>query len=116
MAPGRAKRARPVENTAAPSALWLLLMSKYALGKLTALDVQQIADAAHKSGACAADLVTLAGLGARGNSPQNAQRDLERAFFKNPATPTPTLVPTTLRATPVFAGGLSYPQALGPKF
>ena len=71
------------------SPLAILLLHKFAWGKLSASECQAFALAACKSGASGDDLEKLAELGARGESPQNCHRDLVRAFFKEMCAPTP---------------------------
>ena len=71
------------------SPLAILLLHKFAWGKLSASECQAFALAACKSGASGVDLETLAALGARGESPQNCHRDLVKTFFKEMCAPTP---------------------------
>ena len=80
------------------SPLWLLLVQKFALGKLSASEVQQLADAAVKSGSTASNLESLAALGAHGNSKQNCHRDLVKKYFTNLATPAARPTPCTLQS------------------
>lgn len=75
-----------------PSPLWLSLMKKFAVGKLSACDVQEVAECALNSGCDAPDIHTLAGLGASGNTAGNIHRDLMRKFFKNLQSPQPFTV------------------------
>lgn len=89
------KRKRKLEEED-HSPLWLLLMQKFALGKLSAGEVQALASAACLSGSNATDLRQLASLGGHGNSPQNCHRDLTRLHFANLASPVPTKVTTQL--------------------
>ena len=69
------------------SALWNILMSRYAWGHMSASEVQQIALGAVQSGADRPDLHELAALGAYGNQLGNAQRDLARNVFSDVLTP-----------------------------
>ena len=78
------------------SPLWLLLLQKFALGKLSATEVQALASAACLSGCTARDLHGLAALGGHGNSPQNCHRDLTRLHFGALASPEPSKVTTLL--------------------
>lgn len=69
------------------SPLGLLLLQKFALGGLSAIEVQKLAEAATASGAKAWDLGKLSQLGGCGSSPQNCYRDLCRTFFKGLVSP-----------------------------
>ena len=60
-----------------PCALWLLLQ-KFAIGKLSACEVQELAMAATKSGAKCGFLVRLQAIGSMGQVPGNCHRDLIR--------------------------------------
>lgn len=72
-----------------PCALWVLLMRKFALGKLSAIEVQEVAMAAVKSGLESPEMKELQALGALGHQPGNAHRDLMRKYFSNLASPQP---------------------------
>ena len=61
-----------------PCALWLLLLQKFAIGKLSACEVQELAMAANKSGATCGFLVKLGSIGSMGQVPGNCHRDLCR--------------------------------------
>ena len=61
-----------------PCALWLLLLKKFAIGKLSATEVQEIALAATKSGAKCGFLVQLQAIGSMGQAPGNCHRGLIR--------------------------------------
>ena len=61
-----------------PCALWLLLLRKFAIGKLSACEVQELAMAANKSGATCGFLVKLGSIGSMGQVPGNCHRDLCR--------------------------------------
>ena len=76
--------------------LAILLLHKFCWGKLSACDVQMLAEAAQKSGAKGQDLACLARLGANGLSKNNCHRDLVRNFFKDKASPKPSQVETLL--------------------
>lgn len=76
------------------SPLWLLLLQKFALGNLSAAEVETLANAACLSGCSASDLQGLAGLGGHGNSLQN--RDFAKLLFANLASPQPSKVTTQL--------------------
>ena len=78
-----------------PSALYLLLMRDFALGKASAAQVQKTADAAVKSGADKEDLLILQALGVNGFSGQNCHRDMMRLpIFQQMKTPQLTYVTT----------------------
>ena len=74
---------------AEPCALWVLLLRKFALGRLSAAEVQSIASAAVKSGAASTEMRELQSLGAMGNQPGNAHRDMIRKYFAALASPEP---------------------------
>eukprot|EP00435_Cladocopium_sp_Y103_P048589 s145_g14.t1 len=92
----RREGAVDVRESGEHSPLWLLLIQKFSLGKLTALAVQQFADAAVKSGSTAADLHTLQALGSHASSKQNCRRDLMRKYFKDLTAPVPKQVQSEL--------------------
>ena len=77
--------------------LAILLVHKFAWGKLSAAEVQVFADSAIKSGAVGSDLLTLQKLGGFGSSTNNCHRDLVMAFFKNMATPSPMQIETMMK-------------------
>lgn len=79
----------PEDEMQLQSPLAILLLHKFAWGRLAASEVQQYADTAVKSGATGADLLTLQKLGGHGSSKNNCHRDLVRAFFKNMVAPQP---------------------------
>jgi hypothetical protein len=64
-----------------PCALWVLLLRKFSIGKLPALEVQEVASAAVKSGADNAEMRALQGLGGMGHARGNVHRDLVRKYF-----------------------------------
>ena len=72
-----------------PCALWCLLMKKFAIGKLSAVEVQQLAAAAVKSGATSAEMRELQSLGSMGTCPGNCFRDMQRKYFRDLAAPAP---------------------------
>ena len=72
-----------------PCALWCLLMKKFAIGKLSAVEVQQLAAAAVKSGATSAEMRELQSLGSMGTCPGNCFRDMQRKYFRGLAAPEP---------------------------
>ena len=78
------------------SPLWLLLMQKFALGKLSAKEVQELADAALKSEG-AADLLPLQAFGGHGRSPQNIHRDLMTKYFSRLMAPQQEVVKAELQ-------------------
>ena len=90
------------EPEEAHSPLCTLLLHKFALEKVSAVEVQQYADAAVKSGASHSDLISLQRLGGHGRSPQNTHRDLCRLHFKSLRTPVPHMVTTSVRIRGTF--------------
>ena len=72
-----------------PCALWCLLMKKFAIGELSAVEVQQLAAAAVKSGATSAEMRELQSLGSMGTCPGNCFRDMQRTYFRDLAAPAP---------------------------
>ena len=90
------------EPEEALSPLCTLLLRKFALRKVSAVEVQQYADAAVKSSASHSDLIGLQSLGGHGRSPQNTHRDLCRLHFKSLLTPVPHMVTTSGRARGTF--------------
>ena len=67
---------RKLAGSHEPSPLYLLLLQDFALGKVSATQVQRIADAAVRSGANSEDLLLLQGLGSNGFAAQNSHRDM----------------------------------------
>ena len=78
-----------------PSTLFLLLMKKFALGKISARDVQEVAACAIKS-QDSPDVVQLASIGGYGSNPQNCHRDLMTYLGHKLATPEKYFVQTTI--------------------
>ena len=76
----------PEDEMQLQSPLAILLLHKFAWGRLAASEVQQFADTAVKSGATGDDLLTLQRLGGHGSSKNNCHRDLVRAFQKYAGT------------------------------
>ena len=74
---------------AEPCALWVLLLRKFALGKLSAIEVQELAAAAVKSGLDRKEIRELQSLGAMGHQPGNAHGDMLRKHFSVLASPEP---------------------------
>jgi hypothetical protein len=72
-----------------PCALWVLLLRTFGLGKLSAVEVQDMASAAVKSGLDRPEIKELQGLGAMGHQPGNAHRDMMRKYFSTLASPQP---------------------------
>ena len=70
-----------------PCALGLLLLRKFAVGKLSAIEVQEIAQAAWQSGLESPDIQELRGLGAMGHQAGNCHRDLLRKFCRGLTSP-----------------------------
>ena len=93
---GSSSPSASVPPSAGHSALWVLLMKKFADGLMSATEVQQIAMAAVQSGANTSDLQQLASLAASGNSQGNSQRDLMRMLFHNVMAPEPYEITTPL--------------------
>ena len=62
---------------------------KFALGKISAIEVQEVASAAVKSGAATAEMVELQKLGAFGQTKGNCHRDLMRKYFGKLEAPDP---------------------------
>ena len=77
---------------AEPCSLWVLLLRKFALGRLSAIEVQEMAAAAVKSGLDKKEIRELQSLGAMGHQPGNAHRDMVRRYFSVLASPEPTRV------------------------
>ena len=85
---GKARAEPGVEEQHSP--LFLTLVKKFAVGKISAPEVQEIADAAVKSGSTSADLTKLQLLGSHGSSNKNIHRDLMRSLTRD-GTKAPTL-------------------------
>ena len=64
-------------------------MRKFAIGKMSAVEIQQMASAAVKSGANTEEMVQLQKLGGFGQVPGNCHRDLQRKYFKSMDAPEP---------------------------
>ena len=74
---------------AEPCALFVLLLRKFAIGKLSATEVQEFAAAAIKSGLGSPGMQDLQNLGAMGHQAGNAHRDLVRKYFPGLVSPEP---------------------------
>ena len=72
-----------------PCPLWSLLLRKFALGKMSAIEVQEVASAAVKSGAATPEMIELQKLGTFGLTKGNCNRDLMRKYFGKMAAPDP---------------------------
>jgi len=72
-----------------PCPLWCVLLKKFAMGKMSAVEVQEMAAAAVKSGANSAEMLELEALGSYGSKPGNCNRDMLRKCFRNLAGPVP---------------------------
>ena len=72
-----------------PCPLWVLLLKKFSIGKLSAIEVQELASAAVKSGLESQCVGKLPELGACGHSPGNCHRDLVRKYFRFLEAPDP---------------------------
>ncbi|CAL1136396.1 unnamed protein product [Cladocopium goreaui] len=64
-------------------------VKKFSIGKLSALEVQEVASAAVKSGADNAEMRALQGLGGMGHARGNVHRDLVRKYFSLLLSPEP---------------------------
>ena len=73
----------PEDEMQLQSPLAILLLHKFAWGRLAASEVQQFADTAVKSGATGDDLLTLQRLGGHGSSKNNCHRDLVRGWHQS---------------------------------
>ena len=76
------------------SPLAVALLRMWCLGDLSAKIVQELSQAAVKSGCTQADLVGLASLGGHGVNPNHTHQQLVSRVFKNMAAPEPTVVET----------------------
>lgn len=76
------------------SPLAVALLRMWCLGDLSAKIVQELSQAAVKSGCTQADLVGLASLGGHGVNPNHTHQQLVFRVFKNMAAPEPTVVET----------------------
>ena len=72
-----------------PCPLWCVLLKKFAMGKMSAVEVQEMAAAAVKPGANSAEMLELEALGSYGSKPGNCNRDMLRKCFRNLAGPVP---------------------------
>ena len=90
-----------LESVELKTPLAVLLLNKFAWGRLSATEVQEYADTALKSGAQGFDLECLAKIGAYGQSKNNCARDLEREFFKDLVTPARVEVECNLKVKTV---------------
>ena len=73
------------------SPFWLLLIQKFAIGRLTAVEVQELADCAIKS------QNALGLLALHGSGPQNTHRDVMKKYFSQVKAPSQRLVPTEMK-------------------
>ena len=69
-----------------PCALWCLLMKKFAIGKLSAVEVQQLAAAAVKSGATSAEMRELQSLGSHGHLSRELVQGYAAKIFSGPGS------------------------------
>ena len=67
-----------------PCPLWCVLLKKFAMGKMSAVEVQEMAAAAVKSGANSAEMLELEALGSYGSKPGNCNRDMLRKCSSKP--------------------------------
>ena len=74
---------------AEPCALFVLLLRKFAIGKLSATEVQEFAAAAVKSGLGDSAIKGLQTIGSMGHQTGNAHRDLLRKHFNDLVAPEP---------------------------
>ena len=70
-----------------PCPLGLVLMRKFAVGKLSATEVQEFAQAAYQSGLDSPDIQVMRSLGSMGRQTGNCHRDLMRKFFQDLKSP-----------------------------
>ena len=80
-----------------PCPLWSLLLRKFALGKMSAIEVQEVASAAVKSGAATPEMVELQKLGTFGLTKGNCHRNLMRKYFGAMSAPDPYKQPCKLQ-------------------
>ena len=73
-----------------PCPLWTLLLRKYALGKLSAVEVQEFASAAWMHLKCKLSR------GSMGAIPGNIHRDLQRKYFHKLVAPAPWKITTNM--------------------
>lgn len=71
------------------SALGLSLLTKWSWGVLSATAVQELADAAVRSGCHASDVIHIASCGAHGSMPSNINRDIMRIYCRELSSPDP---------------------------
>jgi len=64
-----------------------VLLRKFAVGKLSATEVQEIAQAACQSGLKSPDIQVMRGLGSMERQAGNCHRDLMRKFFRELKSP-----------------------------
>ena len=89
---GRKRKASPPKKDVdLKSPLAVLLLKRWSVGDIPAVLIQEIADAAVKSGCKEPYVLVLQSLGSNGQQPGNIHRDLKIKFFKNMVAPEPTL-------------------------
>ena len=95
---GRKRKASPPrKDVDLKSPLAVLLLKRWSVGDIPAVLIQEIADAAVKSGCKEPDVLVLQSLGSNGQQPGNIHRDLKIKFFKNMVAPEPHFVQTTIK-------------------
>ena len=95
---GRKRKASPPKKDVdLKSPLAVLLLKRWSVGDIPAVLIQEIADAAVKSGCKEPDVLVLQSLGSNGQQPGNIHRDLKIKFFKNMVAPEPHFVQTTIK-------------------
>ena len=90
------RRRVPVPDT---SSLATTLLTRWGEGQLSAIDVQQFAQAAVQDGATHPELTWLAQIGSHGLHPGNASRDLKGKYLKETLAPEPYSAKVSLFTT-----------------
>ena len=80
-----------------PCPLWGVLLRKFAIGKISAAELQEISSAAVKSGANSQEMLGLQSLGTMGQVKGNCHRDLCRKHFGALLSPQPWKIPCLLQ-------------------
>ena len=117
-----AARARDADETPlAQSALAHVLLQLWAVGRLSAIYIQQISSAALADGCDHPELATLASYGGWGCSPQNCSRDLKQSMQRETKLHAELTIPTPCRnpkigKTEEVAGSVLQPHKLFADF
>ena len=85
------------QGMANPCPLWGVLLRKFAIGKISAAELQEISSAAVKSGANSQEMLGLQSLGTMGQVKGNCHRDLCRKHFGALLSPQPWKIPCLLQ-------------------